>query len=282
MESAHSSAVHFAEAMLDMDRRRANELIQTGRALRDLDTLDEAYRDGAVSWSKVKALLPVIQRDNQGIWTDFARDNTFRALRQCVAACRPGDLPGDAGAFDLIHRSFLFQARHGDRHHKKLELARRKLSGDAADPISDDDLFRALLDALVPDEDLDSDPASQPLPPEERTDTDIPAEIRRDILHRDDHCCRNCHTRVSVRIHHLVPREHGGDHSPRNLVTLCIACHSLIHRGLLRIDHDRLGDFTFQAESGARTDRRDPTPAPMPTPAHCGKPGVRTPAALTP
>ncbi len=67
--------------------------------------------------------------------------------------------------------------------------------------------------------------------PGERNKSTIPPRIRREVLARDRHRCRRkgCnHTRF-LEIHHLTPRSKGGSNDPENLVTLCTACHKLLH-----------------------------------------------------
>jgi 5-methylcytosine-specific restriction endonuclease McrA len=61
---------------------------------------------------------------------------------------------------------------------------------------------------------------------------DIPAATRRRVLARDNYRCRCCGDEelVGLTLHHVRYRSHGGDHSDDNLVTLCIHCHTLIHR----------------------------------------------------
>jgi len=67
--------------------------------------------------------------------------------------------------------------------------------------------------------------------PGERNKSTIPPRIRREVLARDRHQCRRkgCnHTRF-LEIHHIVSRSAGGTNDPENLVTLCTACHKLLH-----------------------------------------------------
>ena len=52
-------------------------------------------------------------------------------------------------------------------------------------------------------------------------------------------------------MHHIVPQEHGGEHSRRNCVCLCSTCHRKLHDGLLRIEGDADGDLTFFDAYGA-------------------------------
>ncbi len=59
----------------------------------------------------------------------------------------------------------------------------------------------------------------------------IPPSIRRKVLARDGHRCAmpGCsHTRF-LEVHHRRPRTEGGTNKPENLITLCSACHRLVH-----------------------------------------------------
>ena len=65
----------------------------------------------------------------------------------------------------------------------------------------------------------------------ERNKSTIPPRIRREVLARDRHGCRRkgCnHTRF-LEIHHIIPRSKGGANDPENLLTICTACHKLLH-----------------------------------------------------
>lgn len=62
---------------------------------------------------------------------------------------------------------------------------------------------------------------------------------------RDSHCCRVCRARVggvgmlqAVHHHHLVYRSRGGDHDTKNVLSLCVKCHSAVHHGEIRLSGD--------------------------------------------
>jgi len=67
--------------------------------------------------------------------------------------------------------------------------------------------------------------------PGERNKSTIPPRVRREVLARDRHQCRRkgCNHSRFLEIHHLTPRTEGGTNDPENLVTLCTACHKLLH-----------------------------------------------------
>jgi 5-methylcytosine-specific restriction endonuclease McrA len=72
----------------------------------------------------------------------------------------------------------------------------------------------------------------------QRNRATIPPSVRREVLARDGHRCRTagCGSAHFLDVHHIVPREHGGTNDPENLITLCAACHRMIH------ERSRLGD----------------------------------------
>jgi 5-methylcytosine-specific restriction endonuclease McrA len=69
------------------------------------------------------------------------------------------------------------------------------------------------------------------LAPGGKTRSTITPALRREVMIRDGHRCRapGCGRTRFLEVHHIIPREQGGSHSADNLVTLCSACHSLVH-----------------------------------------------------
>jgi hypothetical protein len=59
--------------------------------------------------------------------------------------------------------------------------------------------------------------------------------IRRRVYRRDDYTCQNCGTvggakgNAELHAHHIIPRSQAGSDQPKNLTTLCQACHSQLH-----------------------------------------------------
>lgn len=51
---------------------------------------------------------------------------------------------------------------------------------------------------------------------------------KQQILERDGFKCRICFRNTNLHIHHIIPRQHGGNHDPDNLITLCASCHGVI------------------------------------------------------
>ncbi len=61
------------------------------------------------------------------------------------------------------------------------------------------------------------------------------AELKHYVLNRDFWKCRNCRSRNSLHVHHIVYRSEQGEDTSANLVTLCLFCHEGLHQGKLCI-----------------------------------------------
>jgi 5-methylcytosine-specific restriction endonuclease McrA len=59
----------------------------------------------------------------------------------------------------------------------------------------------------------------------------IPPRLRREVLARDQHHCQapGCVRTRFLEVHHIIPRNRGGNNQPDNLTTLCSSCHRLWH-----------------------------------------------------
>jgi 5-methylcytosine-specific restriction endonuclease McrA len=55
-----------------------------------------------------------------------------------------------------------------------------------------------------------------------------PARIRKVRFYRQVH--QACGSMVNLEVHHLKFRSHVGDDSELNVITLCAACHTRLHR----------------------------------------------------
>jgi 5-methylcytosine-specific restriction endonuclease McrA len=55
--------------------------------------------------------------------------------------------------------------------------------------------------------------------------------LRHQVLRRDGWRCQNCGALSNLEVHHRELRSQSGDDTEQNLITLCTACHSIVHRG---------------------------------------------------
>jgi 5-methylcytosine-specific restriction endonuclease McrA len=86
------------------------------------------------------------------------------------------------------------------------------------------DLDRAREDATV-------------IEPGKRARQTILPKTRREVLQRDRHRCQTpgCRNTRFLELHHKRPVNKGGTNDPANLVTLCAACHRLVHESGLDV-----------------------------------------------
>lgn len=81
---------------------------------------------------------------------------------------------------------------------------------------------------------------------------------------RDSHCCRVCRARVggvgmlqAVHHHHLVYRSRGGAHDTKNVLSLCVKCHSAVHNGEIRLSGDADARSHIGVLNGVKLERGD-------------------------
>ena len=254
-EGGHSSAVHFAEAQLEMNARRARELIQVGRELAGLHLVDDAFFAGEIGWTKVLLLLRVVQVSTQQVWIDFAREASCRELDEEVRRCRPGELPGEGSRIGLDAGSKTVTAKLDDKTFAMFEQARAYfIERSGREDMTDAEVLIALTKKFAVDH-PDHDPERfedelEPLAYEDRNHDEVPTETRESVMARDRHRCRNCHSYRDPQVHHIEHRQAGGSNDPTNLVVLCRTCHGLTHRAKLHIRVDRPNLLTFLSATG--------------------------------
>ena len=55
-------------------------------------------------------------------------------------------------------------------------------------------------------------------------------KLRQQVLRRDGWRCQSCGSMRNLEVHHRRFRSRSGSDSETNLITLCAACHGLVHR----------------------------------------------------
>jgi 5-methylcytosine-specific restriction endonuclease McrA len=66
-------------------------------------------------------------------------------------------------------------------------------------------------------------------------------DLRYKILESDQFLCRFCgiggrNSDIILEVHHIKWRRHGGSDEPANLMTVCRACHNVLHYGYVPSD----------------------------------------------
>ena len=100
-------------------------------------------------------------------------------------------------------------------------------------------LVPSRLDAHVvqgPSERAQEPPSESPMPT--RATQSPPPSVRRWVMRRDRSSCvvPGCKHGTFLDVHHIKPRQEGGDHDPDGLVTLCAAHHTAVHEGRIVIE----------------------------------------------
>ncbi len=80
--------------------------------------------------------------------------------------------------------------------------------------------------------------------------------------------CAICGTKENLRLHHIVPVDHGGTNSPYNLIYLCHDCHSVLHREIYKT----WGEGGQSKTAAATIKRERPPAARKPPPKHRRRP----------
>lgn len=89
----YASVAEYAEAVLDLDRRQARELLRLGRRLPDFPAIDAALGAGDLDWTKAREVLRVATPDTEIAWLERAKATTSRALEREVAGALVGEPP---------------------------------------------------------------------------------------------------------------------------------------------------------------------------------------------
>jgi hypothetical protein len=91
------SFAEYVERLFGYGPRWTDERLRVAEALEKLPEIDQALRDGAITWSTARELTRVAASDSGGQWLQAAKGRTARQVEEMVAGRRPGDGPDDRG-----------------------------------------------------------------------------------------------------------------------------------------------------------------------------------------
>ncbi len=83
----------YAHEVLDLPIRQSRSLLQLGRSLPELPSLDTAFAAGELGWTKARELLRVVTPDTEADWVACATACTSRQLEALVSRARIGESP---------------------------------------------------------------------------------------------------------------------------------------------------------------------------------------------
>jgi hypothetical protein len=87
--------IDYMERRMGYTPHVGKERLRVAHALGDLPAIEEALRDGELSFSAVRELTRVATPDTEEDWLDAAADKNVRQVEELVSGHRPGDKPTD-------------------------------------------------------------------------------------------------------------------------------------------------------------------------------------------
>lgn len=285
-----ASYVEYVHHLFGYGPRTTKEKLRVAEALEQLPESAGALQRGELTWSTTRELTRVALAETELAWLAAARGKTAREVEALVAGHAPGDLPDDRPDPRLVRHALHFEvsaetvalfrealatlprqaggsldddaallllARHalaaangnasrGERSSYQIEVSvcrhcqRTQQLGDGTRV----DLSPAVAGMC----DCDADHVV-----EGKVRPSIPRPLRRRVVRRDDGRCvvPGCNHTIFVDVHHLRPREDGGDHSLDNLACFCGAHHRAVHEGRLIVTGTPSSGLTFQHADGS-------------------------------
>ena len=147
--TGHASAKHYAIDRLDMDERRASELLYVGTKLLGLPKTEEAVRTQRVSWSKVCRLVSVVTPEHEEAWLKAANQLDARGLAALIKKSGPGDSPDKKKGFGLPHTRFKLQVQLSALAHATVERAKEKVAAELGKDFIDGAAYQAFCAELI-------------------------------------------------------------------------------------------------------------------------------------
>jgi hypothetical protein len=261
----------------------AREKVRVAHALAELPLISEAFRNGQVSYSKVRAMTRIADESNEDYLMMIARHGTAHHVEKLVSQYRRCKRLQDIQNANEVHRnrelhfyhdedgSMVIKARlpaeQGALVLKAIEMA---MEAEEANVVCDLDVTAETSLSPEPEnshiEDgphvtaetsrriacdctvigvMDSE-NGEPLSIGRRSRT-IPPAMRRALRFRDKGCrFPGCTNTRYIDGHHVKHWAHGGETSMDNLVQLCRHHHRLVHEGGFACMRTDDGQFVFK------------------------------------
>jgi Holliday junction DNA helicase RuvB len=234
-----TSAVDYAARKLLMNRRTAQELLTVGRALEELDLIDDAFCTGRIRWSHVRLLVRIAVKETQAAWLEQALALSWNEFDRAVATSEKGRPPRKDGK-GIPQVKIAIRGRVNRLDYETWELAKRKLEAERGEPMLDAEVMAYSALHVCPG--CERRTLQTPEGPAEVANEELElAEcdektshaMRQEVIARDGFRCRACKGKHDLHAHHVIWRSRKGPTKPWNLITLCARCHGLVHEGLI-------------------------------------------------
>jgi hypothetical protein len=306
-----ASILEYLEELFGYTPKVAREYLRIAFAIEALPQLAEMLSSGEHSFTALREISRIATRETIDEWRAAARGMNVRQVEQLVSAHRKGDRPSDPPNPDLALGKLTLEMYPATRAKvlQARQLVASEHDGFLDDDAFIDAVFTAFLDGGGPDQgrarhqimttvcseckrgwqdaagrvvaidagdveraECDAQRVGSDREPERATQ-DIAPMVRRFVWRRDHgRCCvPSCRASRNIDIHHIVHREHGGDHGAGNLTLLCGGHHRALHEGKLAI-RGVAPELTLSyraprvVEEGEVVNDPAPAPAMRPTP----------------
>jgi hypothetical protein len=130
------SLAEYVERLFGYRPRWTEERLRVADALQGLPEIEQALRDGAITWSAARELTRIASRENEQEWLEAAKGLTARQVEDMVAFHRPGDGPRDPA--DSSPRRHVLRMEVSAETLATFREAMAKLRRDAGESLDDD------------------------------------------------------------------------------------------------------------------------------------------------
>src|SRR5688500_8838906 len=216
----------FAETKAGLEYRDWTQMLSVGRRALQFPEVDVAFRSGALNWSKLRALVPVLTKENVTEWIRKASTMTSNQVERAVSQDRDPCVGGPTHALILGYPTY--------ERFSELANGLRRESGE--NQLKDEECFNRMMDELealrrAADLARVDEPSSASQPHGSDRSRHIPAGTRRQAMIRARFACERCRNRFGLDVPHLVRVGEGGSPELDSLVVLCRLCHVTLHGG---------------------------------------------------
>jgi len=131
-----ASFAEYVERLFGYGPRWTEERLRVAEGLAKLPEMEQALRDGAITWSTARELTRVAAPANEGQWLQAAKGRTAREVEEMVAGHRPGEGPGDRA--DPSLRRHVLRMEVSAETFATFREAMAKLRRDSGESLDDD------------------------------------------------------------------------------------------------------------------------------------------------
>jgi len=218
--------------------------VRVERKSRQVPELKEAVAAGKITVTKAKAIVSVVNPENQQDWIEKAstlsKEKLERAVAQDFPSLKKPEKAKPTGP-DRVRVEFELSQEEMEFFRRAQDLLSQKNGRAMTLAETQKELLKAFLDRNDPVRKAErAAGAAESHRSRDRSDpgANLPASVIHEVNRRDQGKCQArfadgalCTNSRWIHFHHLKPRVEGGENSPENLITLCSSHHRMWHKG---------------------------------------------------